>query len=98
MALKTFLINAKIKGFNKRYVFFKDKDGTIKNICFQDGVFFTINSDKTVRFLNPILTMETLIKIQKRELKIVGSGMYVENVNFEHYQNREGKRRAWRLS
>lgn len=98
MDLKTFLVSAHKRGIDKTYVFFKDESGVTKNICFQDGVFFTVNKDKTVRFLNPIVTMVTLKKIEKRKLKIMGSGQYVKKVNFDNYQIKKGEKRAWKLS
>ena len=83
--LKFFLEYAKKRGINKVFVYFRDEDGEIKNICFQNDIFFRLEKNEQIRFLNPLVAMDTLVKIHNRELQLVGTGRYMPNVDFSNY-------------
>lgn len=87
--LKEFLECTKRKGINKVFVYFRDEDGEVKNICFQNNIFFSVlNRKGEVRFLNPLKVMDTLVKIQNRELQLIGTGRYIQDVDFSKYYRR----------
>lgn len=86
MCLQTFLLQAREKGINKVYFFYKDKDGSLKNICFQDNIFFQVKSNRSIRFLNPLRVMNTLEKVRSGEVKIVGRGYYPKKITEKEFE------------
>ncbi|MEN1970103.1 hypothetical protein WMZ97_18785 [Lentibacillus sp. N15] len=86
------------KEVNKFFIFYKDKEGKTDNICFQDYIFFRIEKNKKVRFLNPLRVADTLAKVKRRELTLVGAGHYVRAVNFDKQYNWKGKIKSWKIS
>lgn len=87
MNLLSLLEKAKKENINQVFIFYKDENGDIDNICFQNNVFFRLEPNRKIRFLNPIRTVDKLNEIKQGKLKIVGMGRYGKKINFKKEYN-----------
>lgn len=98
MSLQSFLNHVNERGYNKFFIFFKDKDGNTDNICFQDNIFFSVNKNKKIRFLNPLRAIDELNEYEEKEKRIIGIGHYIQDVDFtKNYDWKGEKRSSWVL-
>lgn len=99
MSLRDLLVKLDDRQVNKAYVNYKDENGNMENVCYQDKIFFRVIDTEKVQFLNPLRVAETLQKIESKELKLMGSGTYLQPVDFKnHYKNNNKKGyQPWKL-
>lgn len=95
MDLLKLLKKLKKNNVNKTYVFYKNENGLLDNICYQNDVFFKVYEKDKVRFLNPIRVVDTLQEIQDGKLQLVGKGFYVIPVDFKKHYKKENL--TWKL-
>jgi len=98
MPLKNLLERLEEQGINKVFVNYRSNDGEMRNICYQDRVFFHVVDKRKIRFLNPLRVAETLKKIENKELELMGSGNYLQPINFnKDYKNNVKGNQSWKL-
>lgn len=75
--------------YNKTFLYYKNSDGEINLIAFQNGLFFTLEEDGP-RLLNPILVGRVLEDLKRKQKTLIGIGQYGKEVNvFQNYITNE---------
>lgn len=82
MNLLDFLKQVKKHQLNQFFIYYKNEDGELRNICFQDNKFFKVERNKKVRFVNPLRAMDIFDEILEGKLKFVGIGKYMKKIDF----------------
>ncbi len=77
MTLKELLLELKRTNTNKVFLFFKDEDGELKNVIYQDDCFYRLVNGEARRF-NPLLAYDAILRVQAGVYKPVGFGQYAQ--------------------
>lgn len=67
------------------YCYFKDEDGKVHNIIYQDGIFISLLNNNKIVKLNPLSEVEVWFnKILSKEYKLIGKGYLTKKLSVNY--------------